>query len=88
MVVLDNGHFFVVMPKATGLSALLKVAAGQMITRRGFGGFSGPRRAALRGRFPLSDRGERSRSSTVLRKRAGREENPAVEDSAAFLCNS
>ena len=34
--------FFVVMSKATGLSALPKVAAGRMITRRGFGGFSGP----------------------------------------------
>ena len=42
MVVLDNGHFFVVMSKATGLSALPKVAVGQMIARRGFGGFSGP----------------------------------------------
>ena len=42
VVVLDNGHFFVVMSKATGLSAVPKVAAGRMITRRGFGGFSGP----------------------------------------------
>lgn len=87
MVVLDNGHFFVVMSKATGLSALPKVAAGQMITRRGFGGFSGPGvqfyKAASR-----SLTGERSRSSTMFRKRAGREGNLAVEDSAAFLCNS
>ena len=87
MVVLDNGHFFVVMSKATGLSALPKVAVGQMITRRGFGGFPGPRRAALQGRVPLSDRGEVPLFHHV-QKKAGQEQNPAVEDSAAFLCNS
>lgn len=86
MVVLDNGHFFVVVSKATGLSALPKVAAGQMITRRGFGGFSGPRRAALQGRFPLSDRGEVPLIHHVQKR--SREGNPAVEDSAVFLCNS
>ena len=65
--------FFVVMSKATGLSALPKVAAGRMITRRGFGGFSGPRRAALQGRFPLSDRGEVPPCPLALKKsREGR----------------
>ena len=58
MVVLDNGHFFVVASKEIGLFALQKFAVGQMITQGITAGFQGLRAAlkvvsrALKGENP------------------------------------
>ena len=58
MVVLDNGHFFVVAAKENGRFALRKFAVGQMITQGITAGFQGLRAAlkvvsrALKGENP------------------------------------
>ena len=58
MVVLDNGHFFVVAAKESGVFALQKFAVGQMITQGITAGFQGLRAAlkavsrALKGENP------------------------------------
>ena len=68
MVVLDNGHFFVVAEKENDLFALQKFAVGQMITR---GRAAGAQRifrawrAALQGRFPLFGRSHANREDEL-----------------------
>ena len=47
--VLDNGHFFVVAAKESGIFALQKFAVGQMITQGQGGGFSANFQGPARG---------------------------------------
>ena len=68
MVVLDNGHFFVVAAKESGIFALQKFAVGQMITQgitAGSQRIFRARRAALQGRFPLFGRSHANREDEL-----------------------
>ena len=68
MVVLDNGHFFVVAAKENGRFALQKFAVGQMITQgitAGSQQIFRARRAALQGRFPLFGRNHVNREDEL-----------------------
>ena len=68
MVVLDNGHFFVVAAKESGVFALQKFAVGQMITQGRAAGSQRifrARHAALQGRFPLFGRSHANREDEL-----------------------
>lgn len=67
MVVLDNGHFFVVAAKENGRFALRKFAVGQMITQGITAGGSGST-CSFEGRLSVFERGESPPFSTFSEK--------------------
>ena len=82
VVVLDNGHFFVVAAKESGVFALQKFAVGQMITQGITAGFQGLR-AALKAVY-RSLKGENPHLFLLFLKKGGVFDVEILTD---ILCN-